>query len=165
MTDIAVNAGAAPKAPPTTASPGISSDIPRTESEMFEFPVLFRGVSEASAEQAKENWRIMKAAAEKLASAVQDAYSITTRESMEYGMKVMETARANAAAALDLSNALIAAKSPSEVVELSSAHARRQLNLTVEQNRQLWAAAQKIATAILEPLDGGQHSKPPERRK
>lgn len=165
MSDIAVNVNATPKTPPSTSSPGITPEGPRIDAPIFEFPVLFHGMSEASAEQAKENWQVMKTAAEKLTTAVRDAYSITTKESMEYGLKVMETARANTAAALELANALMAAKSPSEVVELSSAHARRQLSLTVDQNRQLWAAAQKIASAMLEPLDAQRQGKPAERRK
>ena len=41
------------------------------------------------------------------------------------------------AAALELAQALAAAKGPSDVIALSSAHARRQMELIVEQNRQL----------------------------
>lgn len=167
MTNIAVNMkeGATPKTRPTALSPEISSEVPHADSPMFDFPVLFRGISEASAEQAKENWQIMKSAAEKLTVTARDAYSTTTKESMEYGMKVMETARANTGAALELANALMAAKSPSQLVELSSADARRQLDLIVEQNRQLWAAAQKIATAMLEPLNTESSSTASGRRK
>jgi phasin len=165
MTDFAVNVKATPKAPPPTNAPGISPDSPRADAPLFEFPVLFHGMSEASAEQAKENWQTMRSAAEKLTTAVRDTYSITTKESLDYGLKVMETARANTAAALELAKALMAAKSPTEVVELTSAHARQQLQMTVEQNRQLWAAAQKIASAMLEPINRQGSAKPAERRK
>src|SRR5205085_2151165 len=106
MTDIATNvkSGAARKAPPITASPTISSDIPQSENLTFEFPVLFRGLSDKNAEHAKQNWQTMKSATDKMTAEVQGACSSAARESMEYGMKVMEIARANTSAALELAN-------------------------------------------------------------
>ncbi len=60
------------------------------------------------------------------------------------------------AAALELAQALAAAKGPSDVIALSSAHARRQMELIVEQNRQLWSVAQKIAGAMAKPGNSDQ---------
>jgi phasin len=157
MSDIAIEqANATPEAPPTTSSPSISAEMPASESPVFEFPPLFAGWSEKSAEQAKENWQVMKSAAEKLTAEAQGACSTAAKESVDYGMMMMDAARANTDAALELANALMAAKGPSEVIALSSVHARKQLNLIADQNQQLWAAAQKIASAMIEPVSGSK---------
>jgi hypothetical protein len=158
MTDVVANAkGSTPKQPRPTSSPGLASELPN-----LEFPMLFRDLSEKSAEFGKENWRIMKPAVEKLTEMLHDTSSTTVKESVDYGMKVMEAARTMASAAVDLANGLGAAKTPSEFVELSSSHARRQLDLIVEQSRQLWVAAQRV-TATIEPLNN-IYAKEPERR-
>ena len=160
MTDTAVNTKeATPKQPPpTTPSPGLASEFPGVE-----FPMLFRDLSEKGAEYGKENWRIMKPAVEKLTEMLHDTSSTAVRESVDYGMKVMEAARTTASAAIDLANGLVGAKTPAEIVEISSSHAHRQLDLIVEQSRQLWVAAQKV-TATIEPLNK-VYAKGLERRK
>ena len=154
MTDVTHTKAEKSQRVPSTPSPSISSEAPPTNGSLDEFPILFRGFSGQGAEQAKENWQAMKSAAEKLTATVQGSYSTAAKESMDYGVRLIETARANTGAAIELANALLAAKSPSEMVELSSAHARRQLDVMVEQNRQLWAAAQKVAAAMIVPLNG-----------
>lgn len=138
---------------PVTSSPSISGD-PLSINPMLDFPInfpfMFRGMSEQSNEKAKEHWQTMKSAGEKLSSLMQATCSVAARESLEYGNKVIEHATLNTRSALELANALAKAKSPSEVVEISSAHARKQIELVVAQNRQLWMAAQKMATSMFE---------------
>ncbi len=165
MTDLAADTkGAKLKQPPlTTSSPGLASEFPRSESKSIELPMLFRDLSEKSAEFGKENWQIMKPAVEKLTEMLHDTSSTAVKESVDYGMKVMEAARTTASAAIDLANGLVAAKSPAEIVELSSSHARRQLDLIVEQSRQLWVAAERV-TATIDPLNK-VYAKGAERRK
>jgi hypothetical protein len=94
----------------------------------------------------------MKSASEKLATMAQGSYSAAAKESMDYGLKVMETAALNAQTALELANALMKARTPSEIIEVSGAHARKQMELVVAQNRQLWGVAQKIATSMFAPI-------------
>lgn len=166
MSDIAINVktGADQTVPPSAPSPSISSELPESGAASFEFPVLLRGLSEQSAEQAKENWQLMRAAAEKLAHTVNETYSTAAQESMDYGLAMMELARANTNDALELASALMAAKAPSDVIALASAHARQRLDRVVEQNRHLWAAAQKIASAMVEPVAEAT-AKAAERRR
>jgi len=151
MSDIAIHVKSKQTVPPSAPSPSISSALPESGAISFEFPVLLRGVSETSAEQAKENWQLMRAAAEKLARTVNETYSTAAQESVEYALAMMEMARANTNDALELASALMAAKASSDVIALASSHARQRLDRVVEQNRHLWAAAQKIASAIVEP--------------
>ena len=66
-----------------------------------------------------------------------------------------EAARANANATFDFASALIGVKSLSEVVELTTAHARKQFEAVTEQTKDLTAAAQKLATETAEPIKSG----------
>ena len=129
-------------------SPRIGDDAPMKGNPMLEFPILLRGLTGQNTETAKKNWLAMKSASEKLSAMAQGTYSTTAKESMDYGLKIMETASSNAQSALELANALAKAKTPSEVIQISSAHARKQMELLVHQNRQLWSAAQKIAKSM-----------------
>jgi phasin len=156
MADIAVNAKSESRSIPTTGSPSNSTEPPLSTNSMSEFPILLRGLSEQNSERAKESWKTMKSAGEKLTAMVQGTYSTAAKESMDYGLKVMETASLNAQSAFELASALAKAKTPSEVVEISGAHARKQMELLVTQNRQLWAAAQKIATSMFTPVKDGR---------
>ena len=49
------------------------------------------------------------------------------------------------------------AKSPSEVIELSSAHARKQFESLTAQSKELGALAQKVANETAEPIKSGMN--------
>jgi hypothetical protein len=65
-------------------------------------------------------------------------------EGLAYGRELMHSANAYLAAAAELGQALVAARSPQQIMEATTVHARRQLDLLTEQNRQLWMAAQRV---------------------
>ena len=52
---------------------------------------------------------------------------------------------------------MITAKSPSELIELSSAHARKQFETLTQQSKELGALAQKVATETSEPIKNGMN--------
>jgi phasin len=139
--------------PPTTTSPSISSEELRNDQDQ-DFPMAFKAFTEGDEDLARQNWQLMRQAASKLTAMTQDSCSTAIRESTDYGITVMEAARANMDAAMELARALIASKSPSEVIEVSSAHARQQLITLVQQNRRLWIAAQKATKSLIEPITG-----------
>jgi Phasin protein len=62
----------------------------------------------------------------------------------DYNNKFIEFAQANTNAAFDFIQKLSAVKSPSAFVELSTEHARKQLETLTEQTKQLAALAQKL---------------------
>ena len=68
---------------------------------------------------------------------------------------MIEAARVNTNAAFDFAGELMAAKTLSEVVELSSTHARKQFEALTEQSKELSALAQKVATETAEPIKTG----------
>ena len=73
----------------------------------------------------------------------------------EYNRKVIENARANVNATFDHAVALFGAKSLSEVIEVSTARARKQFEAVAEQTKELAALAQKVTTETAEPVKAG----------
>jgi hypothetical protein len=63
--------------------------------------------------------------------------------------------RANTNSAFDYASQIMGAKSLSEVVELSSAHLRKQFDAFNAQGKELTALAQKVATDTAEPIKQG----------
>ena len=105
--------------------------------------------------QAKDTYEKMKAAAEEATDVLESTYSTATKGASDYGLKVIEVARANTNAAFDFAGEIMAAKTLSEVVELTSAHARKQFEALTAQSKELSALAQKVATETAEPIKAG----------
>jgi hypothetical protein len=64
--------------------------------------------------------------------------------SADYNAKLMEFATANTHAAFEYIRKLHGAKSPSEVIELTSQHMREQTDVLTQQAKQLGELAQKL---------------------
>jgi phasin len=150
---------AAPK--PKTSKPAPSAfDIPKFEIPKFdipkvEMPAAFREIAERGVAQAKDTYEKMKAAAEEATDVLETTYSTASKGASDYGIKVIEVARANTNSVFDFANELLAAKTLSEVVELSSAHLRKQFETLSQQGKELGALAQKVATETAEPIKTG----------
>jgi phasin len=127
-------------------------EIPKFEMPKFEVPTAFREFAEKGIAQAKENYEKVKSAAEQATDVLEDTYSKASKGYASYGLKVIETTRANSDAAFDLMSELMRAKSYSEVVELSSAFMRKQFDALIAQSKELCEHAQKVATETVEPL-------------
>lgn len=130
-------------------------DIPNFEMPKMEVPAAFREVAEKSVAQAKENWEKMKAASEEATEVMEETYTTATKGATDYGLKMIEAARANTNAAFDFATKLISAKSVSEFVELSTAHARSSFDAMSAQGKELAALAQKVTTDTVEPIKAG----------
>jgi phasin len=142
----------------TKASAGPSAfelpkfDIPNFEIPKLEIPAAFREIAEKSVSQAKEGYEKMKSAAEEATDVLEDTYATATKGAADYGAKLIETARVNTNAAFDFYTELMTVKSFSEMVELSTAHARKQFEAVTGQTKELTALAQKVTTETTEPL-------------
>jgi phasin len=152
-------ATAAPKAKASKPTVG-PFEMPKFEMPKFdipnvEMPAAFREFAERGVAQAKDSYEKMKAAAEEATDMLETTYSTATKGCADYGLKVIEVARTNTNAAFDFAGELLAAKTVSEVVELSSAHARKQFETMTQQGKELGALAQKLATETAEPLKNG----------
>jgi len=147
--------------PKTSATPIVplfelpKFDIPKFDLPKIEVPAAFREIAEKSVAQAKDAYEKVKAATEEATDVLEDTYTTAMKGTVDYNLKLIEAARVNANAAFDLAGELLAFKSLSEVVELTTAHARKQFEALTEQSKELTAAAQKLATDTAEPFKTG----------
>lgn len=132
-------------------------EMPKFEIPQMEMPAAFREIAERGVAQCKDTYEKMKAAAEEATDVLETTYSTASKGASDYGMKMIEAARVNTNAAFDYAGELLAAKTLSEVVELSSAHARKQFEALTAQTKELGALAQKVATETAEPIKAGMN--------
>jgi phasin len=141
----------------TTAFSGSAFEFPKFgmphfEMPKMEIPAAFRELAEKGVSQAKENYEKMKSAAEEATDLLEGTYATASKGASEYGFKLIEAARVNTNAAFDFAAELMGAKSFSEFVELSTAHARKQFEALSSQTKELTALAQKVAAETAEPV-------------
>jgi phasin family protein len=65
---------------------------------------------------------------------------------------MMEIAQANIEAVFEIVRQLGSAKTPSEIIELWTTHARKQFEMLTEQTKELTAIGQKVAVESVGPL-------------
>src|SRR5262245_39716946 len=109
-------------------------EMPSFEMPQMEVPAAFREFAEKSVSQAKDTYERMKSAAEEATDVLEDTYATATKGVSDYGLKVIEAVRANTNAAFDFATELMTVKSLSEVVELSTAHSRKQFEALTAQS-------------------------------
>jgi phasin len=127
-------------------------DMPKFELPKLEVPAAFREFAEKGVAQTKDAYEKIKAAAEEGTAMLETSYATASKGSTEYGLKVIEIARANTNATFDYFERLYGVKSASELVELSTAHARSQFEALTAQGKELATLAQKVATDTAEPI-------------
>jgi phasin len=134
------------------------ADFPKTDApqvrEMTGAPQADHEM-EKSATQAKETYEKMNAATTEAADLIKNSYSTAVKGVQDYNQKFVEFAHANTNAAFDFVQKLSGVKSPSAFIELSTEHARKQLETLTEQTTQLLTLAQKATLATSEPLKTG----------
>jgi phasin len=130
-------------------------EIPNFEMPKMEVPAAFREFAEKGVSQAKEGYEKIKAASEEATDLLEETYSTASKGSSDYGLKLIEVTRANTNAYFDFASQLFGVKSVSEMVELSTAHARKQFETMTAQSKELTALAQKVATDTAEPIKAG----------
>jgi hypothetical protein len=86
---------------------------------------------------------------------MRNSYAKAIEGGQVYNSKLLEFAQTNSKVAFDFAQKLIAIKSPSEFIELSTEHARKQFEVLTEQTKELTALAQQVTLASAEPLKTG----------
>src|SRR5438034_10747551 len=145
------------KSKPAGTSAASAFELPKFELPSFEIPKMevpaaFREIAEKSVSQAKETYEKMKSAAEEATDVLEDTYATATKGVSDYGLKVIEAARANTNAAFGFATQLMTVKSLSEMDDLSTAHTRKQFEALATQSKELAAIAQKVATDYAQPV-------------
>jgi len=95
-----------------------------------------------------------KAAAQETSQAIQTV----AKGAADFNTQWIEMALANTNSTLDFARQLAGVKSPSEFLELSTAHARKQFDTFTKQAQHLTVLAQKVTTDAVEPLQAGVKS-------
>ena len=130
-------------------------DIPSFDMPKMEVPAAFREFAEKGVAQSKQAYEKFKAVAEENTEMLETVYTTASKGATDYGLKMIEIARANTDAMFDFTEALFTVKSPSEFVELSTKHARTQFETLAGQSKELAGLAQKVATETAEPIKSG----------
>jgi phasin len=105
--------------------------------------------------QAKEAFEKMSAATGEAAALFKNSYSTAVKGAQDYNSKVLEFAQTNTEAAFGFAQKLSDVKSPSDFIELSTEHSRKQFETLTEQTKELATLAQKVTLATAEPLRTG----------
>ena len=124
-------------------------DMPKYEMPKFEIPKFDMPKFEIPTMEVPPAFR---EAAEQATDVLEETYATASKGCSGYGLKVIETSRANANAAFDLFGELLAAKSYSDVVEKTTAFMRSQFDTVTAQAKELSEQAQKVATETAEPI-------------
>jgi phasin len=96
-----------------------------------------------------------KAAAEETAKMMQQSYATASRGTVDFNLKLIEMAQDHMNAAFDFARQLAQVKSPSEFLELSTSHARKQFDRFAAQGQDLSGLAQKGMTETAQTLQTG----------
>ena len=104
---------------------------------------------------AKATYEKAKAGFEQAMDLHKSTYTTAAKGAGDYNLKVIEIARTNTSTAFDYAHDLLGVKSLPELIALSTAHARKQLEAMNAQTKELTELAVKTTTEIAEPLKAG----------
>jgi phasin len=112
----------------------------------------FRAFTEKGVEQSKEAYEKLKAGAEEAQKALETTYETAKSVGGDLSLKSIAALRANVTAGFDHLEALVGAKSFSEVIELQTAYLRKRVEMTVEQAKDMLATASKAVEDVSKPV-------------
>jgi len=130
-------------------------EMPKFDLPNMEMPAAFREMAERGVEQTRDTYAKAKVASEKAADLLENTYDAAAKRATDYNRKCIEIARTNTRAAFDYIHELLGAKSPSELIELSTTQMRKQFEIVSAQNKELCALAQEIATEAASTIKTG----------
>jgi phasin len=111
-----------------------------------------REFAEKSAARARDTYGQAQATAEETTKVMGRSYSTASKGAADFNLHLLEMAQTNMNAAFDLARQLTGVKSPSEFIELSTAHVRKQFETFSGQTQQLTTLAQKVTTDAAQPF-------------
>jgi phasin len=118
-------------------------------------PQQLRGMAEASAKQSKETFEKIGAATTEAAEMMTNCASTALKGMQEYNSKLAEFTQANTKSTFEFFQSLAGVKSPSEFVQLSTEHAKHQLETMTAQAKELAELAQQVTLTAGEPVKTG----------
>jgi phasin len=118
----------------------------------FEVPAAFREFAEKSVSQARDAYGKLKSASEEATGLVEETFENAREGALAIGVKAIDAAKANSDASFALARDVFGAKSMSEVIELQSSFARKQLDAFTSQLKELQELTQKFVTDTTKPV-------------
>ena len=136
------------------AEPGVEPiEIVDTITEQIEgVSELVRRSGELGLEHARVSYDSVKEAAGEAAGNLEAALTAANTGAKELNLKAIDVVQASTEAAFELARSLAAAKTVSEMIELQTAHARKQFETMNEQMKQYAELARKVTSDALSPL-------------
>ena len=123
-----------------------SFGLPKYEMPKMEVPAEFLEMTDKGIAHARDTYAKAKVASEEAADLLENTYATVAKGATDYNLKLIEIARTNTRAAFDYAHELLGVKSPSEFIELSTAHMRKQFDIASAQNKELCALVQEVTT-------------------
>lgn len=115
----------------------------------------FREVTETGAKQSKETFEKIGAATTEAAEVMANVCSTALKGLQDYNSKLAEFTQTNTKSAFEFVQSLAGVKSPSEFVQVSTEHAKHQLETIAEQTKQLAELTQQVTLTTAEPIKTG----------
>jgi phasin len=132
----------------------------KTAFDNVEFPTFdaskatdqLRAFAEKGVEQSKEAYAKMKTGAEETQKALETTIETAKTVSGDLSLKTISAMRANAEIGFAHLEALVGAKSISEVIELQTSFLRKRVEMAVEQVKEVQAVTTKAAEDVSRPI-------------
>jgi phasin len=136
----------------TSADPKVGTESKHSGMPFLAVPGIFDGFTEQNMTGARENIEKMKMASGAINDALLQAYSANAKGAAEYAAKVIEFSGANTSSAFDFLTHLLGMKSPTEILQLSTAQGSKNIAATAAQSRELWELTRKVASETADPI-------------
>jgi phasin len=111
-----------------------------------------RAFAEKGIEQSKETYAKLKTGAEEAQKAFESTFETVKSVGSDLSLKTISALRANSEASFSHLEALVGAKSLSEVIELQTSFLRKSVETAVEQAKELQAVTTKAAEDVSKPI-------------
>jgi phasin len=128
--------------------------------ETIEFPTFdasqatdqMRAMAEKGVEQTKEAYAKMKTGAETTQKAFEQSFEAARASSTEMALKSIAAMRAGTESSLSHMEALVGAKTLSDMIELQTAFLRKQIEMSVEQVKEFQSLSTKSFEDVAKPV-------------
>ncbi|MER0236783.1 phasin [Fulvimarina sp. MAC8] len=111
----------------------------------------FRAMTQKSMEQSKEAYGRMRSAADEATKALESTMENAHQGSLQLSKKALDAMRANADLGFKHLDAMMGAKSFSEVIEMQTSYLRQQAELNTTQAKEIQTLTQSVAQEMMKP--------------
>lgn len=114
----------------------------------------FRVFAEKGVEQSKEAYTKLKSGAEEAQKALETTFETARSAGGDLSLKAIAALRSNTEAGFSYLEALVGAKSLSELFELQTSFLRQRVEIAIEQAKDFQAVSTKAAEDVTKPMKG-----------